>query len=125
MIEDDPQLRKLIRLALQRLGYSVLEAASGVESLNLWDREAARIQLLIVDLVLPDGISGWELLQQLREKQPGLRAILTSGYSAPLSDAELKSMPGVQFLSKPFDPAALGRMVRRCLDESNAVRARG
>lgn len=124
VIEDDPQLRKLVRMALQRWGYTVLEAASGVESLRLWERDAARIQLLIVDLVLPDGVSGWELLQRLRQQQPGLRAILTSGYSAPLSDAELKTMPGVQFLSKPFDPAALGRMVRRALDESAPARAK-
>jgi two-component system, cell cycle sensor histidine kinase and response regulator CckA len=122
VVEDDPQLRKLVRLALQRLGYTVLEAASGVETLQLWEREAARIQLLLLDLVLPDGLSGWELLQRLRKEQPGLRAILTSGYSAPMSEGELKAVPGVRFLSKPFDPAALARMVRCCLDEPESTR---
>ena len=116
VVEDEPSLRLLNRIVLERQGYQVLEAAHGVEALEVWERHAGRIHLLLTDLVMPEGLSGLELAARLRKRSPDLPVIFTSGYSAEMAGRELSLEPGQYFLQKPTPLPELLETLRRCLD---------
>jgi PAS domain S-box-containing protein len=116
LVEDDAAVRTVTRLLLARHGYRVLEAASGVEALEIWRAQEGRIDLLLTDLVMPEGVDGRELAAQLRTQQPGLKVIFTSGYSPGLAGRELTLQAGQSFLPKPCPPQQLLETVRTRLD---------
>ena len=116
LVEDEPALRVLVRKYLARLGYAVIEAGTGVEALALWPQRKNEIALVVTDMVMPGGVSGRELAQQLRAAAPGLKIIFTSGYSADIAGKDFPLEEGGNFLAKPFNPAALARLVRATLD---------
>jgi PAS domain S-box-containing protein len=116
LVEDETEVRMLTRIVLERHGYRVLEAPHGVDALQVWERHAGPIQLLLTDMVLPEGLSGRELAAQLEAHHPALKVIFMSGYSADVAGRELKLRPGHHFLQKPFLPSHLLDMVRSCLD---------
>ncbi len=116
LVEDEPSVRMLTRVVLERAGYQVVEATNGVEALRIWERATAKIQLLLTDVVMPEGIGGRELAARLREKTPGLRVIFTSGYSADVAGREFPLDEGENFIQKPASPDLLLETVRRSLD---------
>jgi PAS domain S-box-containing protein len=116
LVEDESSVRMLTRTVLERAGYRVLEAAHGVEALRLWDEAAANIQLLLTDLVMPEGLGGRELAARLREQNPELRVVFASGYSADIAGRDLSLEDGQNFLQKPFSRHQLLATVRKCLD---------
>jgi len=71
---------------------------------------------LMTDIVMPEGIGGRELAERLYARNPRLRVILTSGYSADIAGQELSLREGHDFLQKPASPRDLLACVRRCLD---------
>ena len=121
VVEDEPSVRMLVRAILQRRGYTVIEASSGVEALKLWDAHRDRVSLVLTDLVMPDGVSGQELARRLRADMPGLRVVFSSGYSAEIAGRELKLGVGENFLQKPFSADTLSEIVRRALDTPPAA----
>ena len=116
LVEDEPAVRMLTRILLERSGYHVLEAADGVEALRTWEQHTSPIHLLLTDIVMPEGINGRELAQRLREHVPTLRVIFMSGYSAEIAGRELTLQPGQNFIQKPSPPNDLLETVRRSLD---------
>src|SRR6185436_18060528 len=84
LVEDEAPLRALTRAVLERHGYRVLEAASGVDALAQWEKCGTEVQLLLTDMVMPDGLTGRQLAKQLKVSKPDLRVIYTSGYSVNL-----------------------------------------
>jgi CheY-like chemotaxis protein len=119
-VEDEPALRALVRSILERNGYRVVEASSGIAALELWPKERGRIDLLLTDMVMPDGMNGRELGQRLQAEKPGLRVLYTSGYSADVVGADFVLQDGVNFLQKPYHPRRLSAAVRACLDTGPA-----
>ena len=117
--EDEPMLRELVRELLRQTGYRVLEAANGVEALKVWDEHNGEIDLLLTDMVMPEGLSGRELAQQLKSRSPDLPVIYTSGYSAEVmgEDADLT---GMHFLAKPYQAPQLMKLVADCLEAARA-----
>jgi PAS domain S-box-containing protein len=117
LVEDESSLRNLALQVLKRQGYEVFEAPSGAEALNLWSRIEGEVDLLLTDMVMPDGVSGRELAQRLKASKGSLKVIFTSGYSPEIigHEEELQE-DGTAFLQKPYDPDTLARMVRDCLD---------
>jgi two-component system, cell cycle sensor histidine kinase and response regulator CckA len=81
LVEDEQSLRALTRRFLENRAYTVIEASSGREALAIWPEHRDEIDLLMTDLVMPEGISGRELAERLRVDKPSLKVILTSGYS--------------------------------------------
>jgi CheY-like chemotaxis protein len=67
-------------------------------------------------MVMPEGITGLELAERLQRLKPGLKVIISSGYSAEIVQAGLPSEAGVVYLPKPFTTQMLARVVRSCLD---------
>ncbi len=116
VVEDEQSVRLLTRMVLERQGYRVLEAANGREALEVWQRHVGRIDLLFTDIVMPEGMSGRDLADRLRERRPDLKVIFTSGYSADIAGREFSLEPGQNFLQKPTRPQAIVEAVRRCLD---------
>ncbi|MBI2926819.1 MAG: PAS domain S-box protein [Verrucomicrobia bacterium] len=116
LVEDEAIVRTLTRTALERLGYHILEADSGPAALEVWRSQAADIALVLTDLVMPGGLTGFDLAEQLRADHPQLKAIFVSGYSQEaLAQASLVGS-GRHFLQKPFAAWQLAEAVRNCLD---------
>ena len=116
LVEDEPELRALARQILECYGYRVFEAGTGAEALKLWPQHAQEIDLLLTDLVMPEGISGWELAGKLRAERPDLKVICASGYSIDLLNKQFDTSNEFRFLQKPFKPQMLALAVRECLD---------
>jgi len=116
VVEDEPGVRRLVVRCLSRLGYRVLEAASGPEAMAVWSREAGSVDLLFTDMVMPEGLSGLELAARLVALKPELRVLISSGHSEQLVSLEGGAGEGVMFLAKPYDIATLAATVRECLD---------
>jgi PAS domain S-box-containing protein len=116
LVEDDAAVRQLTRAVLEAHGYRVLEAAHGREALALWEQADGRVDLLLADLVMPEGLSGSALAERLRARRSDLRVVFTSGYSAEIAGRELSLKPGQNFLQKPATSTDLLDTVRRCLD---------
>lgn len=116
LVEDEEPVRLILSEALSNAGYSVLECGSGPEALAAWETHGSSVHLLLCDVVLPDGISGFDLALKLTQARPGLRVLLMSGYQ------EHSAAPvGAMFLAKPFSLEHMLATVRRCLDGVGAV----
>lgn len=117
VVEDEPSLRKMACSALQRLGYRVLEAASGVDALAAWSVIGPQVQLLFTDIVMPGGVSGLDLARRLRELHPRLKVLFSSGYSDDVFFRRTDLPDDSLFLPKPYDVAKLASFVRLTLDQ--------
>ena len=116
LVEDEPELRALSRQILECYGYRIFEAGTGAEALKLWPEHAQEIDLLLTDMVMPEGITGWELAGKLRAERPDLKVICASGYSIDLLNKQFDEPGAIRFLQKPFKPQMLALAVRECLD---------
>jgi PAS domain S-box-containing protein len=115
LVEDEPVLRELARVILKDYKYRVLEAATGHEALKVWERNNGRIDLLLTDMVMPEGMSGRELAEELKARKPDLRIVYTSGYSSDVMGGDM-GLRDTMFLQKPYPPPLLAKTVRECLD---------
>jgi CheY-like chemotaxis protein len=120
LVEDESLVRQTVSYSLQRLGHRVLEATNGPDALRIWAEHGDEIALVITDMVMPGGVSGVQLVERLRETQPGVHAIVMSGYSLQLSSDALPA--GIAFLPKPFSLAALSEAIERALRLGSARR---
>jgi PAS domain S-box-containing protein len=121
LVEDEASVRDFIVAVLDHYGYRVLQAASGVDAREVWHRHAARIALLLTDMVLPDGVSGAELAEQVQAEKPAIKVVLMSGYTSELVGQLYTRRPSTRFIQKPFQPNALAQIVREALDEAVAA----
>jgi PAS domain S-box-containing protein len=115
LVEDEPVLRELVREILHTYEYNVVEAESGMDALRVWDQFDGKIDLLLTDMVMPEGLNGRELADQLKKRRPELKVIFSSGYSAESLGRELTD-GDTAFLPKPYLPPQLAQIVRQCLD---------
>ncbi|MBZ5696521.1 MAG: PAS domain S-box protein [Acidobacteriia bacterium] len=115
LAEDETSLRTLTRTTLELCGYKVLEAKDGVEALEVSERHAGPIELLLTDIVMP-GMGGRPLAQELTRRRPEIRVVYMSGYTGQAVGAQGPVEPGSDFLPKPFTREALTRKIREALD---------
>jgi PAS domain S-box-containing protein len=120
VVEDEPGVREMLVCMLGRKGYHVLTARTGPEALRTWAESPCRIQMLLTDLVLPGGMGGIELARELRVKYPELKVIFSSGYGPEASSDPSLPSDHVWFLQKPYSSQRLLRIVRECLDATEA-----
>jgi len=118
LVDDETELCRLGKTTLESLGYIVLTASDGNQALEKLCGEV-HIDLLFSDIVMPGGINGYELAKRGTELVPGLKTLLTSGYSAKA----VKKSPNVTFqselLSKPYTLPVLAKKIREELDRPN------
>jgi signal transduction histidine kinase/DNA-binding response OmpR family regulator/putative methionine-R-sulfoxide reductase with GAF domain len=117
LVEDEFALRAVVRTTLLRLGYRVIEAATGNEALAVWRQDHDAIRLLLTDLVMPGGLTGRDLADQLLKENPKLKVIYTSGYRAEIEARDFLLVEGGNFLAKPFETEKLAQTIRNCLDQ--------
>lgn len=114
LVEDDPQVRMLVRTVLEELGYQAMEAVDGQTALPILESDA-RINLLITDVGLP-GINGRQLAEMARERRPDLPVLFITGYAANAAERASFLAPGMRMISKPFPLDGLARTVREILE---------
>ena len=112
--EDSASLREVAVQYLESLGYTVLEAPSGWAALERAKDFQGPIHLLLTDVVMPE-MSGPELAVQMAGLRPGIKVILTSGYTDDTIPRQAELDPGVVFIQKPYRPKALARKIREVL----------
>ncbi len=122
VVEDDDRIRRLCVRALSPLGYRVIVAASGAEALELCEREAGAVDLLLTDVVMPR-MSGKQLALRLGQMCPEVKVMFMSGYTPNVIVHHGVVDDGVVLLQKPFTIDGIGRKVREVLD-SDAYFAR-
>ena len=111
LVEDEPTLRRVARMLLEKLGYRVLEAPSGEAALEMYAEQQQDIDLILLDVVMP-GLNGLQTLERLRALDPQVRVILCSG----VADTEEETLPdGVSFMPKPFPLEILSQKVAAAL----------
>jgi nitrogen-specific signal transduction histidine kinase/ActR/RegA family two-component response regulator len=128
LVDDDLAVRTVVRRTLQRLGYTVLEAESGAQALEIAEGltqapagESGRsIDLVLTDIIMPE-MNGRVMAEQLTVSLPGLRVLYMSGY--PDDEILRRGLlnPGTAFLAKPFTPERLARAARQALDGRGLV----
>ena len=99
LVEDDSTVREVVKQMLNSLGYNIVEADSAEPALDIL-KSGLEVDLLFTDVVLRDGLTGFELAGQARELQPELRVLYTSGYPGTTIDGDMVS-PG-RILKKPY-----------------------
>ncbi len=115
LVEDDVSVRVLLRDALRKLGYRVIEATQGLEACLIASQELDRLDLLLTDMVMP-GMGGRELAQHLMTIKPELRILFMSGFTDDVGILAGHEQGTSGFLQKPFTPELLARTVRKILD---------
>ena len=123
VVENEAAIKALVQMALERHGYVVLTAESGIEALRLAAAHTGPIDLLITDVVMPD-LRGPELAQRLVAERPDLITLFMSGYMDDALGEDTSALPvPVDFIQKPFSPGALAARVRELLDRRRRPRA--
>ena len=119
LVEDEPAVRGIARIILERLGYRVLAASTPGEAIRLVETQVGEIHLLITDVVMPE-MNGRDLNVRLLALRPKLKSLFMSGYTADVIGHHGVLEAGVRFIQKPFSMGDLATKVRRTLDDSSA-----
>jgi PAS domain S-box-containing protein len=114
-VEDEASLRSMSAKVLTLHGYHVIEAANAAEAIALWERHGDSIDLLFTDMVMPGTMSGLELSKNLRSRKPGLKVVISSGYSTDLLSQTDLQPQGIIYVPKPYDAKKLLQTVDKLL----------
>ena len=115
IVEDNADVRDITVKRVDMLGYQTLKAGSGAAAIEILKAES-KIDLLFSDIVLPDGVSGIDLVQWVRENRPAVKVLLTSGYAGESATSNGALPRGVEILRKPYELADLARALRGALN---------
>ncbi len=115
LVEDEEQVRRIIKEVLEWQGYNVLSASNGEAALKHAKNQRSEIHLLLTDVVMPQ-MSGLELAKRLMTGRPQLKVLYMSGYTDDAIVRHGLLEETLKFLQKPFDPASVARKVREVLD---------
>jgi two-component system cell cycle sensor histidine kinase/response regulator CckA len=118
LVDDEEPVLDAGEQMLKRLGYQVLVASSGQEALALFEKDHAKIDMVLLDMVMP-GMGGGEAYDRMREIDPTVKILLSSGYSIDGEATEILERGCDGFIQKPFDLLALSRELREILDKEN------
>jgi two-component system cell cycle sensor histidine kinase/response regulator CckA len=114
LVDDEATIRRMVKNVLQRASYEVIEAETGVQALSVWEQNRERVNLLLTDMVMPDGVTGRELALRLQKSKPALNVIYTSGYDLDAAALRDTREGRIRFLPKPYD-------MRRLLETVHAA----
>ena len=117
VVEDEEMLRSLVKEVLTRAGYSVTFAADGEEALRVYDEQRDTIDLVLLDFGLPK-LAGDEVLVALRERNPEVKVVFSTGYVRKENSEELLKLGAQAVVFKPYTVADMLETLRRVLDGS-------
>ncbi len=113
--DDEEKIRLSIRGVLKHHGYKVLLASDGAEAVKIYKKNSGKIKLVILDLLMPQ-LSGKEAMEKLKEINPEVKVILSSGYLRTEMGVEILADQSVKYVEKPFHLQELMYAVRAGLD---------
>jgi two-component system cell cycle sensor histidine kinase/response regulator CckA len=116
VVDDEPMVRDLARDVLKRYGYTVLTAGGGEEAIDTFRQRSDEIDAVILDMVMP-AVEGREVFRKLQEIKPGVKVIVSSGYSRGEDAEDLIEQGARRFVQKPFRIADLVRVVGEVMEE--------
>ncbi|MHB1462531.1 MAG: PAS domain S-box protein [Armatimonadota bacterium] len=114
LVEDEPAILRMTKMMLERLGYTVITAATPGEATHLAEKHHGEINLLLTDVVMPE-MTGRDLAKNLLSLYPHLSRLFMSGYTSDVIAHHGKIDDGVYFIQKPFSMGELSKIVRRAL----------
>jgi CheY-like chemotaxis protein len=115
LVEDNIGVRQVTRTRLEDLGYVVTEAAGGADAIEILSSGQA-VDIVFSDVVMPGGLSGFDVCRWVREHRPSTRLLLTSGFAEKALEEQAEPVGEVEILRKPYDRGELARALRRALD---------
>jgi len=115
LVDDEKMVLEVSKEILESLGYRVFAAGSGQEAIGVYMEKKGRIDLVILDMIMP-GMSGGETFDRLREIHPGIAVLLSSGYSVNGQAQEILDRGCRGFLQKPFTTEILSKKIRETLN---------
>ncbi|NCO84375.1 MAG: hypothetical protein COW90_00260 [Nitrospirae bacterium CG22_combo_CG10-13_8_21_14_all_44_11] len=116
LAEDEESVRKLIKEVLEADGYRVVEAADGEEAVNKFMENKDRIDILLLDIVMPK-MSGREVYERIKKIKPDIKLLMASGYPADFISQKGILEEGLNFIAKPMSPPKLLKKMREVLDK--------
>jgi len=120
IVDDEAMITSIAEVMLTEMGYTVLTANDGATALNIFGTHTTPIHLVILDLIMPK-MSGSNVFDQLKSKDPNVRILLSSGYSINGQASELLDKGCGGFIQKPFNMMELSKKVREVLDKKLPV----
>jgi two-component system cell cycle sensor histidine kinase/response regulator CckA len=114
LVEDEDGLRSLNARGLRSRGYSVIEAANGIEAMEALEEKNGAVDLVVSDVVMPE-MDGPTLLKEMRGRNPDLKIIFVSGYAEDAFEKSLPENEQFAFLPKPFTLAQLVAAVKETM----------
>jgi two-component system cell cycle sensor histidine kinase/response regulator CckA len=114
VVDDESGLLDMMVSALRRSGFAVISAKTGEDAIELYRANVQRIDLAILDLVLPQ-MSGWELFSQMRGISPLVQVLIMSGHLEPKLESAVSKSGAQGFIQKPFAMATFLRRVSEIL----------
>ena len=112
VVDDEPHVLQFLEKGLTRLGYEVLTAESGRRACEIYSRKSSNINCVLLDLIMP-GLSGLETYARLKDINPGVRVILSSGYSSGRIRREATESGSQEFLEKPYTLEELSQALQK------------
>lgn len=122
LVDDEDMILSVGRGMLERLGYTVIAAQGGREGVRLFGENAGKIDLVILDMVMPE-FSGRETFEAMRRQDPGVKVLLSSGYSLDGQARQLMDSGCNGFIQKPFTMAELSKKISEILKEDRTQAA--
>jgi CheY-like chemotaxis protein len=113
VVDDDDEVREVTLRRLESLGYAVIEAANGLKAIESCAREP--VALALIDIVMPGGLSGYEVAEHLRKLNPGTKVLLTTGYDGAGRKNEPEATETFKVLEKPYTRSELAQAVAEAL----------
>jgi CheY-like chemotaxis protein len=117
LVDDEPKVLDICERFLRSLDYSVLTAKNGQEALETYEKNKPNVDIVVIDMIMP-GMNGRELFEQLKAKDPSLRALVSTGYSLEGEVSDLMAQGCKGYIQKPFSIRVLAKEIRRILDGS-------
>jgi len=116
MVDDEEVVLDVGKEMLRQLGYTVLEARGGREAVEIYEEDKGKIDLVLLDMVMP-GMGGKEAYDKMKEINPDVKVLLSSGYTKNGQAAEILEQGCNGFIQKPFDIQELSGKMREILDK--------
>jgi DNA-binding NtrC family response regulator len=118
IVDDEEELRKMLKIYLEHLGYNAVVAEDGQSAIEIFRNTKRKFELVLLDVKMPK-IGGKETTEMLKEIDPEVKIILTSGYPTDEKSRELIRSNIVDFLEKPFTLADLSKVITTKLQKSD------
>jgi PAS domain S-box-containing protein len=115
LVDDEPMILEVGGEMLKRLGYAVLKATSGQEALEIYSRHGKSIDLVILDMIMPN-MGGGEVFKRLKAADPEVAVLLSSGYSIDEQTAQIIAQGSRGFIQKPFNLLKLSQKLRQAIE---------